>query len=343
MPAVAQGELVGRDEHARALLLSGDGRLVFATNVYSSAAGKTRVWDVIQQQEIAALPAEAGTAVAVSRDGMRVLCRRKFNEVESSYQLWWRPNGKWQEGTLVKSRTKETLLDAQFVAGNVVILWRSGVERRDAAGRWRRTTKWRSKPNYFKESKVEDGALSRSGTRAVLFVTDGYQEFRAPIFDAQSGRPLKPLTLNKSPIDFDWNVDWKFSPDGSIVGWTFGAVPDNISAPAGATNHTQTLWDASTGQKLGESSNPIIAFWPASPSSLLSQTFDSASSPKEWDENSREIRWKIQRLDARTQKPLSFGISRIGDGFWLNDIQISDDGKTLVALDIKGGIWQEKI
>ena len=335
----AYAELVGRSKDARSLLLSGDGSTVFVTDTYSDMAGKTLAWDVASQRKLAALPAEAGIAVAVARDGKRVLCRRKSDETTSTFALWRRANEKWAAGTIVKDRTKTPLLDAKFVGENVVLLWTNGVERRDELGLWHNLTKWRFAPKYA-NLKAQDGALSPDGTRAVMFFEVIEKDSGALILDANSGRQLKRLALEERSEVNGLTEKWKFSPDGSIVGWIFSWVPDGIQLQNEVPiNHTQTLWDANTGKELGESSNTPLTFWPGNIPSVLNQVFDEQR-PKRSDEPSR---YKIERLDARTQQPLPLGTSRVGNGFWLHDIQLSDDGKTLVAIDEKGDIWKENL
>ena len=335
----AYAELLGRSKDARSLLLSGDGSTVFVTDIYSGATGKTRVWDVASKSEGAALPEQAGIVVAVARDGKRVLCRRKSDETTSTFALWRRANEKWAAGTIVKDRTKTPLLDARFVGENVVLLWTNGVERRDATGKFDHITKWQFAPKYA-NLKAEDGALSPDGTRAVMFFEEIEKDSGALILDANSGRQLKRLALEERSEVNGLTEKWKFSPDGSIVGWIFSWVPDGIQLQNEVPiNHTQTLWDANTGKELGESSNPRLTFWPGNIPSVLNQVFDEQR-PKRSDEPSH---YKIERLDARTQKPLPTRLARIGEEFWLRDVQFSDDGKTLVALDNSGAIWKEKI
>ena len=324
----ARAALVGRFPHAKSLLLSADGRVAFATDTYSDMAGKTRVWQVLQKQEIAALPTEAGIAIAVSRDGKRVLCRRKFDEVESSFALWWRPHGRWEKGTIVRNRGKHRLLDAQFVGADVALLWPGGIEGRDANGCWRQMIRWRSASEIV-EQKVEAGALSRRGSRAALFLNDdGVRNYRAFVLEARSGQQLSRLELAQNPEQFGWNVEWKFSPDASIIGWSFGWLQD--LAPTEGTNTTQTLWDARTGRKLSESSNPLLAFWPGNRPSVVHQLASGSTH-------------KIERLDARTQQALSVRPTRIGEGVWISELRFAGDGERLVALDENGAIWEQQI
>jgi hypothetical protein len=318
--AGSRADVVGHHEGAHDLLLSGDGKIAF-----SSGENGTRVWDVAGKRELAPLPVQAGQIIAASQDGRRVLCRRGQRQAERELwdlALWWRPATAWKKGTTVRTAAAEPLLDATFAGSEVVLLWEQGIERQDASRQLRRKI-----PLKELQGHKTQGALSPDGTRAVA---TGYvaEQSVALIYDAATGRALKQINL----AQFNSYSGWEFSPNNRAIGAVVGEAvrpwnPNNGPQP---WQFTRTLWDAQTGDELSSSYDFSLNFWPHGRQVSLVERPDNAP-------------WKLELFDVFTEKTRPLPFSQPWKKQALKTWGFSHDGKTLVALDLKGALWVERV
>lgn len=325
LAANARADVVGHHEGAQALLLSGDGKTAF-----SSGDNGTRVWDVEGKREMAALPVQAGSVLAVAEDGRRVLCRRierKTKQELFDYSLWRRHGDVWQRGTQVRSATIQPLLDATFVGREVVLLWEQSIEQRGASGRLQRTTRLKELSKWPYEGKVPLGALSADGTRAVASGDDLRGHLHAFIYDVLGGRPLMRIKLNP----FDWYTTWEFSPNAEVLGAVVGKPvgPWNDDDGPQPVQMTRSLWNVRTGDELGDSFDLSLTFWPKGRRGVLVQTTSDAPS-------------QLELFDVSTEKTSPLPFPQPWKGQVLKMSRLSRDGKVLAVLDSKGDIWVER-
>lgn len=318
---VARADLVGHHAGATQLLLSGDGKIAFTID-----EKQTRVWNVAESREMAALPLIAGKVMAASSDGKRTLCSATSDvKGAQTYRLWRRVGNSWRAGTWVVQNAADALLkDARFVGNTVVLLWPQGIERRDVQGRLTTTVK-------LKTSKLpEFGALSTDGKRA-LFAASSWAE----IYDAMTGRRLQSQSLLSPRLGMS-----EYTPFEKV------ASPDVLFI---ATVQFQTIWVSDGAQSLKKalSVNPLVTdivghntrfapgfpvgFWFVNGRSML--VCQNYTMP--------DHRWNVESNDSRTGETVAFPFKKS----WNNQLwawRFSDNGKALVALDSAGDIWAER-
>ena len=345
--SVARADLVGRDASATRLILSGDGATAFTLD-----GEHTRVWDVARRQVLVELQTRAGVVLAVSGDGTRVFCREAGEERAregARFALWQREDGfwrreygMWRRGTPVRAPQGQALLDAKFVGDELLVLWELSVERRDASGRLKRTTRLQGL-SAFPFAYAEPGAVSPDGSRVLApgYIENADETF-AYIFDAATGRPLRQSLREFGISGMNYRSRWEISPRNDVVGVVWGdpVMPWDPADGDQPVEWTSVVWKTRKSalpdesykygvKPLSASYNLSLTFWPHDGNAMLARTAPHDAS-------------KLELLNVFTGKsvPLPF------EQKWrqkLRDWRFSLDGKTLVALDENGDIWAEKI
>lgn len=324
---VAHADLVGHHEGASELLLSGDGKVAF-----SSDAKQTRVWDVEARRELAALPSAAGSVVASSSDGHRVLML--YPDL-ATYRFWRLNAGKWQMGSLIAQRDLGRILDAHFSNnGEVSVMWMGNLGRFAPNGLLREQHEFDEGVESLSRASSPPGTLSKDGQRLLLW-SGGW----ARICDAKSGRRLTPI---HEPKDFVSRYDrrYHFAPDNSLVLERMQYLGTNtVYFPEDGPPllFDLAIYDAKNGklvhvfESVGPFNCPVFRPADGKLSVLLQAEVENS-------------KWKFERRDARNGASLPLSFSKPGPPErWLSHVYFSDDEKRIVALDEKGDLWQEKL
>ncbi len=325
LAAEAHADIIGHHEGARDLYFSDNGKIAF-----SGGADSTRVWDVESKQELPELPVQAGSIVAVAEDGKRVLCRHDGLDGRQkivNFTFWWRPNGVWQKGTQVRSAATETLLDAIFMNGDVILLWEQSIERRGANGILRYTKRLKGMSKWPYVGRTPTGALSHDGTRAIC-MGEVNEQLHASVYDATKAQLLMRIKLDP----FDYHYKWGFSPDAKVIGAVIGEPVEPWGPNDGRqpSQFFRYLWDVHTGKELGQNYDLSLTFLPDSGRTLLMQSLGDTPG-------------KLELYDVTTEKMLPLPFLQSWGKRALKSFRISSNGKELLALDEKGDIWLEPL
>lgn len=325
---VTHADLVGHHEGASELLLSGDGKVAF-----SSDAKQTRVWDVEARRELAALPGTAGSIVASSGDGHRVLML--YPDL-ATYRFWRLNSGKWQLGSLIPQQGFGRVLDAHFFDnGEVSVMWMGNLGRFASNGLLREQHEFDEGVESLSRASSPPGTLSEDGQRLLLW-SGGW----ARICDAKSGRRLTPIHEPKDVAGYDRR--YRFAPDNSLVlerVQYLGIDAGYLGEDGPPLLFDLAVYDAKNGRFLHKFESVgyfnCPAFRPADGKlSVLLQTSIGTSNSQ----------WKLERRDLHSGEVLPLAFSNPGPpDRWLSHLYFSDDEKRIVALDEKGDLWQEKL